>query len=33
MQAVGWWYEDFSPTTDAEVVTCLHQTEARRVSA
>jgi predicted phosphoribosyltransferase len=33
MQAVGWWYQDFSPTTDAEVVTCLHQTEARRVSA
>jgi putative phosphoribosyl transferase len=33
MQAVGWWYEDFSPTTDAEVVKCLHQTEARRVSA
>ena len=33
MQAVGWWYEDFSPTTDAEVVKCLQQTEARRVSA
>ena len=33
MQAVGWWYEDFAPTTDAEVVKCLHQTEARRVSA
>jgi putative phosphoribosyl transferase len=33
MQAVGWWYQDFSPTTDAEVVKCLHQTEARRVSA
>jgi putative phosphoribosyl transferase len=33
MQAVGWWYQDFSPTTDAEVVTCLRQTEARRVSA
>jgi predicted phosphoribosyltransferase len=33
MQAVGWWYEDFSSTTDAEVVKCLHRTEARRVSA
>jgi len=33
MQAVGWWYEEFSPTTDAEVVKCLQQTEARRVSA
>jgi predicted phosphoribosyltransferase len=33
MQAVGWWYEDFRPTTDAEVVDCLHQAEARRVPA
>jgi len=33
MQAVGWWYDDFSPTTDAEVVTCLHQAETRRMSA
>jgi putative phosphoribosyl transferase len=33
MQAVGWWYQDFSPTTDAEVVKCLHQAEATRVPA
>jgi putative phosphoribosyl transferase len=33
MQAVGWWYEDFSPTTDAEVVQCLQRAEAPRVFA
>jgi putative phosphoribosyl transferase len=33
MQAVGFWYEDFSPTTDAEVVQCLQRTEAQRVPA
>ena len=33
MQAVGWWYEDFTPTTDAEVVECLHRAEARKVPA
>lgn len=33
MQAVGWWYDDFTPTTDAEVVECLHRLEAQRVSA
>lgn len=33
MQAVGWWYQDFSPTTDAEVVRCLREAAARRVPA
>jgi predicted phosphoribosyltransferase len=33
MQAVGWWYDDFSPTTDAEVVSCLHQADAWRIPA
>jgi putative phosphoribosyl transferase len=33
MRAVGWWYEDFTPTTDAEVADCLHRTEARGVPA
>jgi predicted phosphoribosyltransferase len=33
MQAVGLWYDDFSPTTDAEVVQCLQRTEAPRVPA
>jgi predicted phosphoribosyltransferase len=31
--AVGYWYRDFSPTTDAEVIECLLSTEPRRVSA
>jgi predicted phosphoribosyltransferase len=33
MQAVGLWYDDFSPTTDAEVVQCLQRTAAPRVPA
>ena len=33
MQAVGWWYEDFRPTTDAEVVESLHRAGAPRVPA
>jgi len=33
MQAVGCWYQDFSPTTDAEVVRCLREAAARRVPA
>jgi putative phosphoribosyl transferase len=33
MQAVGLWYQDFSPTTDAEVVQCLQRTEALRATA
>jgi predicted phosphoribosyltransferase len=33
MQAVGWWYEDFSATTDAEVMDCLRQAAARGVPA
>jgi predicted phosphoribosyltransferase len=32
-QAVGLWYRDFSPTSDAEVLKCLHAAEARRVPA
>ena len=32
-QAVGLWYEDFSPTTDAEVLKCLRSAEARSVPA
>jgi predicted phosphoribosyltransferase len=32
-QAVGLWYEDFSPTSDAEVLECLRSAEAGRVSA
>jgi putative phosphoribosyl transferase len=31
--AVGYWYRDFSPTTDAEVIECLLATEARRIPA
>ncbi len=33
MQAVGWWYQDFTPTTDSEVVECLRRAKARRVPA
>jgi predicted phosphoribosyltransferase len=29
MHSVGWWYRDFSPTTDAEVVRCLQQADLR----
>lgn len=29
--AVGIWYDDFRPTTDAEVVECLRQAAARRI--
>ena len=32
-QAVGLWYQDFSPTSDAEVLKCLHAAEAGRVLA
>ena len=32
-QAVGLWYQDFSPTTDAEVLQCLRASETRRVPA
>jgi putative phosphoribosyl transferase len=32
-QAVGPWYEDFSPTSDAEVLECLRAARARRVPA
>jgi predicted phosphoribosyltransferase len=31
--AVGYWYRDFSPTTDAEVIKCVLATEPRRVPA
>jgi predicted phosphoribosyltransferase len=31
--AVGYWYRDFSPTTDAEVILCLGGVEPRRISA
>ncbi len=31
--AVGNWYRNFSPTTDAEVIQCLRSTGSRRVSA
>jgi predicted phosphoribosyltransferase len=31
--AVGYWYHDFSPTTDAEVIVCLGGVEPRRISA
>jgi putative phosphoribosyl transferase len=30
-RAVGIWYNDFRPTTDAEVVECLRQASARRI--
>ena len=33
MEAVGWWYQDFTPTTDSEVVEYLRQAKARRVPA
>ena len=33
MWAVGFWYRDFSATTDAEVVRCLRPIEERRVPA
>jgi putative phosphoribosyl transferase len=32
-QAVGLWYEDFSPTSDAEVLKCLRSAERSRVPA
>jgi len=32
-QAVGLWYRDFSPTTDAEVLECLRSAQAGRVPA
>ena len=32
-RAVGLWYTDFTPTTDAEVIACLHDSRARQVSA
>ena len=32
-QAVGLWYEDFSPTSDAEVLECLRAAKAGRVPA
>lgn len=32
-QAVGLWYEDFSPTSDTEVMACLHSAKAGRVPA
>jgi predicted phosphoribosyltransferase len=32
-QAVGFWYRDFSQTSDAEVVASLRPTEERRISA
>ena len=32
-QAVGLWYRDFSPTTDAEVLECLRAAKAGRVPA
>jgi predicted phosphoribosyltransferase len=32
MVAVGYWYADFSPTTDKEALALLHDTEYRRVS-
>jgi putative phosphoribosyl transferase len=31
--AVGYWYRNFSPTTDAEVIECLQATEPRRIPA
>lgn len=31
--SVGGWYRDFSQTSDAEVVACLHKTEERRIPA
>ena len=32
-KAVGLWYGDFSPTSDAEVLQCLRAAQARRISA
>jgi len=32
-QAVGLWYRDFSPTSDAEVLECLRAAKPARVSA
>jgi putative phosphoribosyl transferase len=32
-QAVGLWYQDFAPTSDAEVVECLRTAKAGRASA
>ena len=32
-KAVGLWYQDFSPTSDAEVLRCLRAAQARRVPA
>lgn len=31
--AVGYWYQDFAPTTDAEVIQCLRGSEDRRIPA
>lgn len=33
MDAVGFWYQDFSPTSDEEVLQCLRSAETGRVSA
>jgi len=33
MLAVGLWYDDFTPTSDAEVLQCLRSAEVRRISA
>ncbi len=32
-RAVGFWYSDFTPTTDAEVIECLRAADQRRVLA
>jgi predicted phosphoribosyltransferase len=32
-RAVGFWYADFRPTTDAEVIECLRAANNRRISA
>jgi predicted phosphoribosyltransferase len=32
-RAVGLWYDDFLPTTDAEVITCLRAANRRRIPA
>jgi putative phosphoribosyl transferase len=33
LRSVGEWYEDFSPTTDAEVIRCLGSARSIRISA
>jgi predicted phosphoribosyltransferase len=33
MEAVGFWYQDFSPTSDEEVLECLRSAETGRVNA